>query len=238
MNSITMNQTENISFTPEEKKVIATLDTPRKIHEYLQTQIKYEKQDDMPQEQQTNRSFRRVLRDKKAHCLEAVFFSAAVMKAHGYLPLFVNLDIFSIDMPHNIYVFKDKYTGRYGSLAISRDPMLWGRMPAYNTFDDLIDSYYYVYTEYMDIFAAGNPKDARMTLRGHSAIINLRDYEKKGIDWILGEENLDMIEDDLFKTVYRRLHSKNGLSKFYKSPNGLNAIKINDKEASKYRFNI
>ena len=69
---------------------------------------------------ETLRTFRRVVRDHTAHCLEAALFAAAVLEAHGYPPLLMSLES-SDQLDHVIFVYRKD--GRWGSdrpLARSR----------------------------------------------------------------------------------------------------------------------
>jgi hypothetical protein len=78
----------------------------------------------------TLRSFRGVVREHCAHCLEAALFAAVVLEQHGYPPLVLSFE--SIDeLDHVIFVYRRK--GRWGSVARSRDPGLHGRRPVFAT---------------------------------------------------------------------------------------------------------
>ena len=46
------------------------------------------------------------------------------------------------------------------------------------------------------------------SLRGYSEVINLDEYSKRGIDWITGEQELFVIEKDLWSIPYTRLYPK------------------------------
>lgn len=192
-------------FTEEEKHIIAVLDTPRKISEYMHTGLSYDKQDDYPEHLLINRSFRKVLRDKKAHCLDGAIFAAALMREHGYVPYVICLDAYK-DHSHNIMVYRDKTNNHIGSLAISRDQNLWERKPVYDSIYELMLSYFYVYSEYaenMDDFHESEKGHASVTMMGYSQLIDLNAYLGKGIDWITGEKSLDTIESDLYDITYR-----------------------------------
>jgi len=209
-------------FTREEKYLIASLNTPQKIAKYIHEELKYDNQDDYHEHLLLDRSFRRVVRDKKAHCLDGAIFSAAVMREHGHTPYIVCLDAFR-DHSHNIMVYRDKNNGKIGSLALSRDQNLWERKPAYKNLYELILSYYHVYTEYpenMDSIKSSEMNDVFFTLRGYSQLIDLNDYLKKDIDWITGEKSLDIIENDFYNVTYKTIFPV-GNSIYYKSPDGI-----------------
>ena len=68
---------------PEERRLFAKLSTPQRIQDYL---------DAMPNNvlnsnEHTMRSPRRVMRDRKAHCMEGAMLAAAALAYHGRPPL-------------------------------------------------------------------------------------------------------------------------------------------------------
>lgn len=209
----------------EELSLILDLNTPEKVSDYMNNVIKYDMQDDYPEDKLTNRSFIKVLRENKAHCLEGAIFAAGVMHFHGHYPYIVSIDA-PKDHSHNIFVYRDKKTGKIGSLASSRDQALRQRKAAYNTLNDLMLSYYAVYTEYIknldNIKEPVIDGNAIFSMRGYSQLINLEDYFKKGVDWLSSENNLNIIEEDLYRHVYR--HIKKGFN--YITPNGVNAMRV------------
>jgi hypothetical protein len=102
-------------FTPRERRLIAKLRTPRAVQAYLNA-LPYNQE---PGGRATLRSFRGVVREGCAHCLEAALFAAVVLERHGFPPLLLSFE--SIDqLDHVIFVYRQK--GRWGSIARSRDP--------------------------------------------------------------------------------------------------------------------
>jgi len=189
MNKLDLNQ--------EEIRLIEHLNSPQKVQEFLLNEIEYDFNDD----KDTNRSFRRVLRDKKAHCIEGVLFAAAVLMQHNYPPLMVSLEARDID--HNIFIYNKNE--RFGSVAISRDEFLRGRPAKFRDIKDLVMSYYPYYWNYW----TNDNED--LTLRGY-AKVDLRIFKQ---DWITAEEDLNFIEDYLWKMKYRRLFPRNKEDRFY-----------------------
>jgi len=93
----------------------------------------------------TLRSFRGVVRNGCAHCLEAALFAAVVLEAHGFPPLVLSFE--SIDqLDHVIFVYERG--GRWGSVARSRDPGLHGRKAVYATPRALALSYFDAYVDF------------------------------------------------------------------------------------------
>ena len=111
------------AFTRSEQRLVAALPTPLLVERWLRRlPYNYEKGGE------TLRTFRRVVRDHTAHCLEAALFAAAVLEAHGYPPLLMSLE--SLDqLDHVIFVYRKD--GRWGSIGRSRDPGLHGRWPVF-----------------------------------------------------------------------------------------------------------
>src|SRR3989344_7179961 len=158
-----------INFTKQELQVIRKLNNPKKVQEFLTNEIEY----DFNKEKDTNRSFRRVLRDKKAHCIEGVLFAATVLMQYKYPPLMLSLEARDID--HNIFIYTEN--GRYGSVAISRDENLRGREAKFRDIRDLVMSYYPYYWNYY----TNDHED--LTLRGYAKV------EIRMIDFILHQGN-------------------------------------------------
>jgi len=128
-------------FTARERRLIATLTTPRAVQTYLNT-LPYNQE---PHGRATLRSFRGVVREGCAHCLEAAIFAAVVLEQHGYPPLVLSFE--SIDeLDHVLFLYRHR--GRWGSVARSRDPGLHGRKPVFTTPRALALSYFDPYIDY------------------------------------------------------------------------------------------
>ena len=173
-------------FTPRERRLIARLRTPLAVQAYL---------NDLPYNQEpggraTLRSFRGVVREGCAHCLEAALFAAVVLEAHGYPPQVLSFE--SIDeLDHVIFAYQRD--GRWGSIARSRDPGLHGRKPVFATPRALAMSYFDPYVDFT----------GRVT--GY-ALVNLAalmgDYE-----WRVAETNVWKVERMLLDYPHRRIES-------------------------------
>jgi hypothetical protein len=121
-------------FTPAERRLIARLRTPRQVQRYLRA-LPYNREEGGA----TLRTFRGVMETGKAHCLEAVFFTAAVLGEHGFPSLV--LDIESQDrLDHVLFLYRER--GRWGTVARSRDWGLHGRPPIFRTVRQLVQSYF------------------------------------------------------------------------------------------------
>jgi hypothetical protein len=173
-------------FLPRERRLVARLRTPFAVQRFL---------NDLPYNQEpggraTLRSFRGVVREGCAHCLEAALFAAVVLETHGFPPLVLSFE--SIDeLDHVIFVYRQK--GRWGSVARSRDPGLHGRRPVFATPRALALSYVDPYVDFT----------GRVT--GY-AVVDLAaamgDY-----DWRLANTNVWKVERVLLDYAHRGIRS-------------------------------
>ena len=159
------------AFTPAERRLIATLHTPRQVQRFLREfPYNWEK---------TLRTFRGVVASGRAHCLEAVLFSATVLEQHGYPAL--ALDLESQDgLDHVLFIYREN--GRWGTVARSRDEGLHGRKPVFPTVRALVDSY-------MDPYVDGSGR-----IKGYG-VAPIDDLTR--IDWRLGTVNAWSVEEAL-----------------------------------------
>jgi hypothetical protein len=173
-------------FTPRERRLIEQLRTPLAVQRYLNA-LPYNEE---PGGRATLRSFRGVVRHRCAHCLEAALFAAVVLEQHGY-PAFL-LSFESIDrLDHVIFVYCR--SGRWGSIARSRDPGLHGRKPVFATPRALALSYcdpYIDFTGRVTGYAVVDVAKAMM------------DY-----DWRLADTNLWKVERMLLEYPHRAITS-------------------------------
>src|SRR6187397_2127941 len=88
------------AFTSDERKILRALDAPWKIQEFLNaTPTNHEPDGD------TCLSPRRVLRERRAHCMEGAMLAAAALRFHGDPPLVVDMMGTHDDCDHVIAVF-------------------------------------------------------------------------------------------------------------------------------------
>jgi hypothetical protein len=140
-----------------------------------------------PPDGATLRSFRGVVRQGCAHCLEATLFAAVVLEQHGYPPLVLSFE--SIDeLDHVLFIYRHR--DRWGSVARSRDPGLHGRKPVFATPRTLALSYV---DPYVDL-------TGRITAY---AVVDLRILEP--YDWRLAETNVWKVERALLDYPHRPL---------------------------------
>jgi hypothetical protein len=170
-----------------ERELVARLATPYAVERWLRAlPYNYERGGE------TLRSFRRVVRDRTAHCLEAALFAAAVLEPHGFPPWLMSLE--SLDqLDHVIFVFREN--GRYGSVGRSRDPGLHGRKAVFKSLRELALSY-------RDPFV---DKTGRLVGYARADLRELGRY-----DWRYAERNVWKVERWLIDYPHHKVHMAEG----------------------------
>lgn len=167
-----------LGLSKSELIIFRRLNTPAKIQDFL---------DDLPvnleEEEETYLSPRRVLRERKAHCLEGALFAAAVLWFHGEDPLLLDLKTTDADQDHVVALYKKN--GYWGAISKTNHACLRFRDPIYKTIRELVLSYFHEYF----LNATGEK-----TLISYSRPFNLKKF---GQSWITAEENLDEIAEAL-----------------------------------------
>jgi hypothetical protein len=142
-----------------------------------------------PEQGETLRSFRGVVRHGMAHCLEAALAAAVILEQHRWPPLVLSFE--SIDgLDHVIFVYRTS-TG-WGSIARSRDPGLHGRRPVFRTPRALALSYV---DPYVDL-------SGRVTAY---AVVDLRVMGT--YDWRLSDSSVWKVERMLLEYPHRAIRS-------------------------------
>ena len=169
-------------FTPGEWRLIQRLRTPARVQRYLR---------DVPYNRpmKTCLSFRGVVREHKAYCLEAAVFAAAVLEQHGYPPLIVSMESKDL-LDHVVFLYKEK--GEFGAVARSRDIGLHGRKPIFRTLRDLVMSYFDAYVD----------STARLTGFAAADLRDLGNY-----DWRLSPRNIWKVERYLQEIPHHEIES-------------------------------
>jgi hypothetical protein len=171
-----------IDFTKTEWRIIQNHKTPLQVQKYLSA-LSYNHELEKP----TCLSFRGVVREMKAHCLEAAISAAVILEQHNYPPLLISIES-QDQLDHVLFVFRKN--GLFGSVARSRDIGLHGRKPVFRTARDLVMSYYDPYID----------KSGRIT--GY-AVADLR--ELGTYDWRLSEKNVWKVERYLQEIPHREI---------------------------------
>ena len=153
--------------TPENLRTLRSLNTPAKIQKFI---------DDIPYQYADSAwSPRRVLRERKGHCLEGALLAAAALRVNGYPPLLMDLEAVHDD-DHVLAVFRQN--GLWGSIAKSNFAGLRLRAPVYRTLRELALSYFDHYY---------NLRGQR-TLRAYSLPVNLCRLDNQ--HWMTSEDDV------------------------------------------------
>jgi hypothetical protein len=136
------------------------------------------------------RSPRRVLRERRAQCMDGALFAAAALRVQGRPPLIVDLEGVW-DSDHVLAVFREG--GCWGAVARSNFSGLRYREPIHRTVRDLAKSYVEAY------FNLRRQK----TLRRYSRPLSLARFDDRA--WMTAEEDLWYIPDFLVDIRHYRL---------------------------------
>ena len=163
--------------TKKEMRILRKLDNEKKIQDFVnRLEVNFEENGE------TCMSPRRVLKERKAHCIEAALLAYLAFKLHNKKAWLVDLKTTPDDFEHVICVFK-KY-GKYGCISKSNHIAHRYREPVYRDIRELVMS---IFHEYID-------KKGRKTLRSYSVPVTL---EKFGDRWVTDEKDLWEVHDYL-----------------------------------------
>jgi hypothetical protein len=163
-----------IGLTPAELRTLRSLKTPAKIQKFVD-QLTY-------QYANTAGSPRRVLRERKGHCLEGALLAAAALRLQGHPPLLMDLEAVRDD-DHVIALYRER--GLWGGIAKSNYAGLRFRAPVYRTLRELALSYFEHYY---------NLRGER-TLRAYSRPVNLARFDRRG--WMTSEGDVWFVAEAL-----------------------------------------
>jgi len=161
------------------KNKLLQLNTPAKIQDYLDSiPFNYEKSGE------TCMSPIRVLKEKKAHCIEGAMLAASAIALQGQNPLVMSLKVRKGDYDHVVALYK--YNGFWGAISKTNHSVLRYRDPIYKTIRELALSYFHEY------FLT---KNGEKTLLGYSNPINLNRFGKK---WQTSDKDLWNIAETIY----------------------------------------
>lgn len=155
-----------------ELRTLRSLKTPMRIQRFVDD-LTYDYAD-------TARSPRRILRERRGHCLEGALLAAAALRVQGHPPLVMDLEAVRDD-DHVIALYRER--GLWGGIAKSNFAGLRFRAPVYRTLRELALSYFDHYY---------NLRGER-TLRNYSQAVNLAKLDKQ--HWMTAEEDVWCVTD-------------------------------------------
>jgi hypothetical protein len=167
-------RSESFGLTQAELRTLRALKTPARIQKFIDA-IEYQYSD-------TAGSPRRVLRERKGHCMEGAMLAAAALRVNGYPPLLMDLEAVHDD-DHVLALYREH--GLWGAIAKSNFAGLRFRSPVYRTLRELALSYVEHYY---------NLRGER-TLRAYSLPVNLTPLD--GNNWMTSEEDVWCVVDRL-----------------------------------------
>lgn len=187
------------SWTAEEKRTLRKLTTPAKIQDFLNS-LEYR----VIGNNETCSSPRKVLKERKAQCIEGAMFAAAALRFHGYPPLIVDLEAHHSDLDHVIAVYQKN--GFWGALSKTNHGVLRYREPIYRSVRELVISYFHEY--FLQNTRA-------KTLRNFSRPVNLARFDKQ--NWETSGEDLWFIVDYLLEIPHTPLLEKSQIASLRKA---------------------
>jgi len=179
-----------------ELKILKILNTPAKIQDFLD-KIPINFEDDGKGE--TCMSPLSVLRNKKAHCIEAAFLAALAIRINNIgngKALVVDMRATKNDFDHVIAVFQDNKSKKWGAISKSNHAVLRYREPVYRDIRELVMSYFHEYTD----------DNGKKTLREYSEPLDLSVFDDT--DWITTKDNLWFMHDYLDSVKHHAILEK------------------------------
>ena len=158
---------ESWGLLPAELRTLRSLNTPVKIQKFIEG-LTYQYAD-------TAGSPRRVLRERRGHCLEGALLAAAALRVNGRPPLVMDLESVRDD-DHVVALYRER--GLWGGIAKSNYAGLRFRAPVYRTLRELALSYFQDYY---------NLRGER-TLRAYSVAVDLSRLDAR--HWMTDEEEV------------------------------------------------
>ena len=157
--------------TPKELHLFDRLDTPAKIQDHL-NKIPF----NFSFGGDTLMSPRKMMRARRAQCMEGALFASAVLWYHGHRPLLLDLRSSRDDDDHVIALYK--HGDFWGAISKTNHAVLRYRDPIYESPRELAMSYFHEY------FLNSNGKK---TLIHFSRPFSLAQY---GLSWVTSDEDL------------------------------------------------
>lgn len=182
-------------FSAEQISLFRKLNSPQRIQDFLENiPINFA---------ETCWSPKKVLEERKAHCLEGALFGAAALRFHGHRPLVIDLQTTEDDENHVLAVFKQN--GCWGALSKTNHGVLRYRDPIFRNIRELMLSFF---NEYF-------LNDGKKTLRSYSRLVNLSRFDKFG--WMTSEKSVDFIDDYLEEVKHLPILTKKMIASLRKA---------------------
>lgn len=165
---------ETFGLSPAELRTLRALKTPERIQKFVDA-LQYQYAD-------TAGSPRRVLRERKGHCMEGALVAAAALRVNGHPPLVMDLEAVNDD-DHVVALYREH--GLWGGIAKSNFAGLRYRPPIFRTLRELALSYF---TQYYNL-------RREYTLRAYSGPIDLSRFDR--FHWMTAEADVWSVAEAL-----------------------------------------
>ena len=165
---------ESFGLSAADLRTLRALKTPARIQKFVDG-LEYQYAD-------TAGSPRRVLRERKGHCLEGALVAAAALRVGGRPPLLMDLESVHDD-DHVVALYRER--GLWGGIAKSNFAGLRFRPPVYRTLRELALSYFATYYNLRGEY----------TLRAYSRAVNLARLDR--CRWMTAEEDVWCVAEAL-----------------------------------------
>jgi hypothetical protein len=156
-----------LGFNAGERAIFQRLSSPEKIQRFLDEEVTYDPGENC-------RSPRRLLRERRGHCVEGALLASTALRLNGDPPLVLDMEA-SKDDDHVVAIFQR--FGLWGAIGKSNYSGLRYREPVYRNVRELVMSYFEHYF---------NTRGER-SLRGYSRPINLTRFDATG--WHIAEDD-------------------------------------------------
>ena len=173
---------QTFGLSPANLRTLRALKTPAKIQQFVDA-LTYQYAD-------TAWSPRRVLRERKGHCLEGALLAAAALRVNGHPPLLMDLEAVRDD-DHVIALYRER--GLWGGIAKSNYAGLRFRAPIYRSLRELALSYFENYY---------NLRGER-TLRAYAGPVNLARLDSR--HWMTAEDDVWCVPELLIQARHYAL---------------------------------
>ncbi len=170
-----MLETFEARFSPSERDLLASLDSPARIQAFL---------DETPYS--VDKFYRcplRVLRERRAHCFDGALFAAMALRLLGHQPLILELIPNERDDDHLAALFK--VHGRWGAIAQSNFRGLRFREPVHASLRELVMTYFEHFFNHV----------GEKTLRGYRGPVDLKTFDR--LEWMGSDLGLEALADGL-----------------------------------------
>lgn len=165
-----------LGLTAQQRGILARLNTPVKIQNFLDT-LPMNFSDDDP-----SFSVQQVLSKKTAHCFEGALLAAAALWYNGQKPFLLDLTTTKNDEDHVVALFRGGPNNKFwGAISKTNHAVLRYREPVYASVRELVMSYFHEYF----LNSTG-----QKTLRTYSLPFDLSKPKNLKLNWLTSQQGI------------------------------------------------